>query len=66
MDEIFKGDDYFNLLMVSKWEVSIIELEDDIGKRYKVTRRIASLSVAETKFFRSKEEATKQLKEWLQ
>ena len=52
--------------MKNKWEVSIIELEDDIGKRYKVTRRIAPLSVAETKFFRSKEEAMKQLKEWLQ
>ena len=43
-----------------KWEVSIIELEDDEGIKYKVTRRIPEMSVAETKIFRSKEEARNQ------
>ena len=47
------------------WEVSIIELENSIGKKYKVTRRTAKLSVSETKVFRSKEKAIEQLKEWL-
>ena len=52
--------------MENNWEVSIIEVENNIGKKYKVTRRFASLSIAETKVFRSKKEAFKQLKEWLQ
>ncbi len=43
-----------------KWEVSIIELEDDEGIKYKVTRRIPEMSVAETKVFESKEEARNQ------
>jgi len=47
------------------WEVSIIELEDDMGKKYKVTRQITELSVSETKIFRSKQKAKKQLEEWL-
>jgi len=49
-----------------KWEISIIKLEDNIGKKYKVTRRLPNLSVAETKIFRSKEEAKKQFDEWLE
>jgi|TARA_B100001964_G_C14213048_1_gene591388 hypothetical protein len=52
--------------MENNWEVSIIELENGIGKKYKVTRRMSSLSIAETKVFRSKEQAIKQLEEWLQ
>ena len=48
-----------------KWEISIIEIENDIGKKYKVTRRMPDLSVAETKVFRSKELAKKQFNEWL-
>ena len=48
-----------------KWEVSIIELENTIGKKYKVTRRMSDLSVSETKVFRSKEKALKLLQEWL-
>ena len=47
--------------MANKWEVSIIEFEDNEGKKYKVTRRMTELSVSETKVFRSKEEAMKQL-----
>ncbi len=43
-----------------KWEVSIIEIENSIGKKYKVMKRIPEMSVAETKVFRSKEDAKKQ------
>ena len=42
-----------------KWEVSLIELENHEIK-YKVTRRIPELSIAETKIFKSKKEAKKQ------
>ena len=49
----------------TKWEVTIIELENAIGKKFKVTRRIPDLSVAETKVFRKKEEAKEQFEEWL-
>ena len=48
------------------WEVSIIEFEVGRGKRWKVTRRIPRMSVAETKVFTSKEEALRQYQEWLQ
>lgn len=48
-----------------KWEVSIIEFESCEGKKYKVTRRMPEMSVAETKFFKSKEEAKKQFDDWL-
>jgi len=51
---------------IKKWEISIIEVEDHIEKRYKVTRRLPEFSVAETKVFKSKEEAKKQFDEWLQ
>ena len=51
--------------LTKKKEVSIVELENHIGKKYKVTKRIPDLSVAETKVFRSKEEAKKQFDEWL-
>lgn len=47
-----------------KWEVSLIELKEN-GKRYKVTRRIPNMHVSETKMFKSKKEALKQLEEWL-
>ena len=43
-----------------KWEVSIVDLKNNGDKKFKVTRRIPELSVAETKFFRTKEEAKKQ------
>jgi hypothetical protein len=51
--------------LTRKWEVSIIEVENHIGKKYKVTRRVPELSVSDTKVFRSKEEAKKQFEEWL-
>jgi hypothetical protein len=48
-----------------KWEVTIAEFEDVDGKKYKVTRRLPELFVAETKIFRLKEAAKKQFDEWL-
>lgn len=50
--------------MTSK-EVTIIELRNHKGKKYKVTMRIPELSVAETKIYRTKEEAKKKFEEWL-
>ena len=47
-----------------KREISIIELENSIGKKYKVTRRLPGLSISETKIFRSKKSAKKKLNEW--
>ena len=49
-----------------KWEVSIIELENGKGKKFKVTRRIPAMYIAETKIFNSKEKALKQFNEWLE
>ncbi len=49
-----------------KWEVSISEYETPTGREWKVTRRLAEMSVAETKVFTSKEEAIRQYEEWLQ
>ena len=49
---------------IKKWEVSIIELEND-KTFYKVTRRVAELDVAETKMFNSKEDAIRKFEEWL-
>ena len=49
-----------------KWEISLIEFENSEGKNYKVTRRLPHLSIAETKIFKSKEEAKKQFEEWLE
>ena len=48
-----------------KWEISIIELENKRGKKYKVTRKLPYLLIAETKMFRSKKKAKKQFEEWL-
>lgn len=48
-----------------KWEISIMEYENHEGKKYKVTRRLPDMSVAETKIFESKEEAKKQFEDWL-
>lgn len=50
---------------IKKWEVSIIELKNHKGKKFKVTRRYPKLLVAETKVFKSKEKAKKQFEEWL-
>ncbi len=48
-----------------KWEVSIMEIHEENGIKYKVTRRLSEMSVAETKVFSSKEEAKQQFEEWL-
>lgn len=50
---------------IKKWEVSIMEIQDEEGTKFKVTRRLAEMSVAETKIFDSKEEAKRQFDEWL-
>ena len=41
------------------------QLENGIGKKYKVTRRIPELMVSETKIYRLKKDATQQFDEWL-
>ena len=51
--------------ITKKWEVSIIEMTNNGELKFKVTRRIPELSIAETKFFKTKEEAKKQFDEWL-
>jgi len=51
--------------MSIKWEVTIMELHNN-GKKFKVTRRMHDMNIAETKVFDSKEEAMKQFKEWLE
>lgn len=35
--------------IAKKWEISIIEFRNHIGKKFKVTRRIPELSISETK-----------------
>ena len=52
--------------LTKKLEVSIIEFENGEGKKFKVTRKMPHLSVAETKVFVSKEEAKKQFEGWLE
>ena len=49
-----------------KWEVSFAEIENRRGKLFKVTRRLPAMAVAETKVFRSKEQALRQFNEWLE
>ena len=54
----------FESLILMKWEVSIIELQENGSVKYKVTRRIPQLHVSETKIFNKKEDAVRQLQEW--
>lgn len=42
-----------------------MELKNDKGKKFKITRRMPELSVVETKMFRSKKKAKKQFDDWL-
>lgn len=49
-----------------KWTISLLEVENSEGMKYKVTRTIPELSVSETKMFKDKEEALKQFNEWLE
>ena len=47
-----------------KWEVSIMELRN--GKvQFKVTRQMPEMKVAETKIFNNKEDALRQVQEWM-
>ncbi len=48
-----------------KWEVSVIELQNHEGSKFKVTRRLPEIAVSETKVFRTKDDAKKQFEEWL-
>ncbi|MBT4540256.1 hypothetical protein HOC35_01965 [Candidatus Woesearchaeota archaeon] len=48
-----------------KQEISIIQLVNHIGEKFKVTKRVPEMSVSETKVFRSKQEAIKQFEDWL-
>ena len=47
-----------------QWIISAIELKNYMTK-YKITRRMPELGVAETKIFLDKKKAKKQFKEWL-
>ncbi|HLC80764.1 MAG TPA: hypothetical protein VJG31_03245 [Candidatus Nanoarchaeia archaeon] len=47
------------------WEVSIMRLENSAGIKFKVTRKMPTLYIAETRMFTSKEEAKRQFDEWL-
>jgi hypothetical protein len=46
-----------------KWEVSLLQVS---GRKYKVTRRLPELSVAETKIFSSRKKTERQFEEWLE
>jgi hypothetical protein len=50
----------------NKWEVSISVFISEKGKRYKVTRRLPELYVAETKMFRDRNKAKKLFDAWLE
>jgi len=56
---------YPAMAFAESWEISIIELANSIGRKYKVTRRLPGFSVSETKVFRNKDEAKKQFDEWI-
>lgn len=50
---------------ITLWEVSILQFKDDFGIKYKVTRRLPEMLVAETIIFNSKKEARELFDEWL-
>ncbi|MBI2146341.1 hypothetical protein HYU22_03310 [Candidatus Woesearchaeota archaeon] len=52
--------------VTKKWEVSIMEFQNHTGRKFKVTRRLPELSVAETKVFATKKKAKRLFDEWLQ
>ena len=57
-------DDTLDEHRIKRWEVSMIEFENTIGKIYKVTKRLPELAVSESRFFRNKEEAKALFNEW--
>lgn len=50
---------------VKKLEVSFIEIQNHFGKKFKVTRRLPEMSVAETKVFTEKKKAKRLFDDWL-
>ena len=42
---------------IKKWEVSIMGFQNQEGKKFKVTRRLPEMSVAETRVFTTKKKA---------
>ncbi|MBI5881225.1 hypothetical protein HZB90_03780 [archaeon] len=53
------------MTFAKNWEITMMELQNNIGRKYKVTRRLPEFSISETVVFRSKEAAKKQLDEWI-
>ena len=51
--------------LTKKWEISIMEIKDEEGTKFKVTRRLPEMAVAETKIFRNKKMAKKLFYQWL-
>lgn len=47
------------------WEISLLKFRDNNITKYKVTRRLPELSVAETKIFEDLEEAKNQFESWI-
>lgn len=52
-------------MIEQRWELSILELEDEFGRGYQVTRRLLELCLTESKMFRSKRHAKAQFERWL-
>jgi hypothetical protein len=50
---------------IRKWEISIIEFQNHEAKKFKVTRRLPEMAVAETKVFTAKKKAKRLFDEWL-
>ncbi len=51
---------------INKWEISIMAMETEEGKKDKVTRRFPELNIAETKILENKEKAIELFNQWLQ
>ena len=52
----------FKKHLFKKWEVSIMNIQNSGGTKYKVTRRISEMSVAETKIFLQRKKLSNNLK----
>ncbi len=50
---------------MAEWVVSIKKFYEDGKEKFKVTRMLPEMGVAETKMFYSEKKALKQLKDWL-
>lgn len=48
-----------------KWEVSLMVIQYEDGKKYKVTRRFPEQFIAETRIFANEKDARRQFDEWL-